>query len=120
MLQLKNNLQELLSTGYITEFSYNFTISLIKHQTVWYVEVIDPNRKLLNTYLNEHMLKKILLLLQKCNAFQRFKICYSCENKLYSPNDSDTQSQSLTISSEIDQLDQKSENNQSELEQKTK
>ncbi|KAF0520648.1 hypothetical protein F8M41_016193 [Gigaspora margarita] len=36
--------------------------------------------------------------------------------QLYSPNDSDTQSQSSTISSEIDQLNQESENNQLELE----
>ncbi|KAF0556888.1 hypothetical protein F8M41_014618 [Gigaspora margarita] len=72
MLQSKNNLQKLSSTGYITKFSYNFTISpvLLNYQTVW----------------------------------------------LYSPNDSDTQSQSSTISSEIDQLNRESENNQLELE----
>ncbi|KAF0554106.1 hypothetical protein F8M41_019598 [Gigaspora margarita] len=37
MLQSKNNLQKLSSTGCITEFSYNFTISpiLLNYQIVW-------------------------------------------------------------------------------------
>ncbi|KAF0544882.1 hypothetical protein F8M41_002556 [Gigaspora margarita] len=58
--------------------------------------------------------KKSFYYCEKCNAFQRFKICHLCENKLYSPNDSDTQSS--TISSEIDHLNRESENNQLELE----
>ncbi|KAF0543586.1 hypothetical protein F8M41_003550 [Gigaspora margarita] len=52
---------------------------------------------------------------EKCNTFQQFKICLSCENKLYFPDDFDTQSQLSTILSEIDQLNRELQNDQLEL-----
>ncbi|KAF0332889.1 hypothetical protein F8M41_018817 [Gigaspora margarita] len=120
MLQSKNNLQELSLTGYITEFSYNFTISpvIIKHQTVWVRRSIQsklqtPKYVFKWTYVK----KKSFYYCKKCNAFQQFKICRSCENKFLSPNDFDAQSYSSTISSGSEiQLNRESENNQLELE----
>ncbi|KAF0562271.1 hypothetical protein F8M41_000047 [Gigaspora margarita] len=116
MLQSKNNLQKLSSIRYITEFSYNFTISpvIINHQTVWVRRSNQSKPRIPNyVFKRTYVKKKSFYYCEKCNAFQRFKICRSCENKLYSPNDSDTQSQ---LSSEIDQLNRELENNQLELE----
>lgn len=105
MLQSKTNLQQLSPTGFITEFSYNFTILpvIINHQSVW---VRRSNRLKYNNprYVFKRKYKKkpkSFYYCEKCNAFQRFKTCLSCENKLYSPSDFDTSS-TISSDSEID------------------
>jgi hypothetical protein len=109
MLQSKNNLQKLSPTGFITESSFNFTIScvIINHESV-YVRRSNRNKIQKPKYVFKQKYTKKSKLpfyyCEKCNALQRFKICLACENKLYSPSDFDTSS-TVSSESEIDQLD---------------
>ncbi|CAG8754596.1 2441_t:CDS:1 [Gigaspora rosea] len=100
-MQSKNNLQKLSSSGVITEFSYNFSISSvnIKNQLVWVRRSIRKKNPYSSYIFKQKYIKKSKLLpfyCENCNAFQRFKTCLSCENKLYSSQDFDSE----TISSQ--------------------